>query len=88
MEPVFLIPVTPDQFKKLVSDCVTDAISKAKENETPRKYTMGEAADYLGVSLPTIHNYKKRRLLKFNQVGRKVWILEPELNRFLTEKQK
>ncbi|MDX9847791.1 MAG: helix-turn-helix domain-containing protein [Tenuifilaceae bacterium] len=84
-EKMILFPYPETKLKELISNCVAEAMNKHKEEENPRKYTIAEAAEYLGVSKPTLHNYKKNKRLRFSQVGKKVWILESELKRFVRD---
>lgn len=84
-EKMILFPYPETKFKELIKSCMAEAMAKHQEEETPRKYTIAEAAEYLGVSKPTIHNYKRTRRLRFSQVGKKVWILESELKRFVKD---
>lgn len=82
---MILFPYPDTRLKEIIKSCMAEFMAEYQEEEKPRKYTIAEAAEYLGVSKPTIHNYKKTRRLRFSQVGKKVWILESELKRFVRD---
>lgn len=60
-----------------------------KEAETipERIYNQSEAAQYIGVSIPTLRLYFRQGKIKFRQEGRKYFVAEVELDNFLKGKK-
>jgi hypothetical protein len=65
-------------------------IRKFKQIEKPEKTWTDNAGaeEYLGVSSRTLQNYRNKGLLKFSQVGSKIWYNIAELQDFLIKHQR
>ena len=66
---------------RLIDERVAVAIGRA----TKEVFTRKEAADYLRISLTTLHDLTKRGLLRPNRATGKPLFLREDLNRFLHE---
>ncbi|MDG4944984.1 helix-turn-helix domain-containing protein [Weeksellaceae bacterium KMM 9713] len=78
-----LISITPDQLADIVSQRVRIEFEKAKEefSTAPKKefLTRESAAEFLSISLPTLHNYTKQGKLKAYALGSRVYYLRNEI---------
>ena len=68
----------PLEFRNLIAECVAETvrleISRLYSNPEPQKQilTRQETAEILNISLPTLHEYTKRGVIKANRLGHKV----------------
>ncbi|TSJ40221.1 helix-turn-helix domain-containing protein [Mucilaginibacter corticis] len=70
--------LTTEEFESLVSACVLKAILNSFNSLPPKNelensiLTRQETAKLLSISLPTLHDYTKRGLIKAHRLGSKV----------------
>ncbi|MBC7915399.1 MAG: helix-turn-helix domain-containing protein [Pyrinomonadaceae bacterium] len=68
----------PSEFKTIISDCVSEAVKKeiasfiAPSEPQKQILTRQETAELLNISLPTLHDYTKRDIIKAYRLGHKV----------------
>ena len=66
------------EFRALLSECVSETVKKEiasfiNSPEPPKQIlTRQEAADFYNISLPTLHDYTKRNVVKAYRLGYKV----------------
>lgn len=70
--------LTADDLKQ-IGDIVSQILADSKPDDIP--LTRQQAAYYLGVSLCTIDNYRKRGLIKLSTRGTLVGYLKKDLNK-------
>jgi len=64
-------------------------LEQRQESNKPfedKYFSVKQAAEYLGCSEWSIHNYKSSGLLKFNRIGRSIRIKKSDLIKFLEGK--
>jgi excisionase family DNA binding protein len=84
MQNIILSPISIDDLEALIRKCVKEEAgssevsgdSEAKEDEF---LTTQEAADFLKVSLVSIHTWKRERGLPYYRVGRSIRFLKRDL---------
>lgn len=78
METINFVGVTPHALiseivGKLKSELLTDLIKTIKDNEPNRYYSAQEICERLGISKPTIHDWKKKGIIKSFKLGSRVY---------------
>ena len=78
MEQINFVGVTPDNFlNELVSRVKTallaDLEKSFKDNEPKRYLSADEVCQRFGVTKPTIHEWRKRKILKSYKLGSRVY---------------
>lgn len=64
-----------NSIKTIVSETVQNAvagITSTAKDETPELQTRQETADYLGVSLPTLHEWTKKGIIPAKRIGTRI----------------
>lgn len=94
MHEFLFSPFPLEEFKQLIKDCIKEELNQTQEaNRPPQQDDSGhyltteEAAQFLKVSLVSIHNWKKEKGLMFYRVGRSIRFKKSDLIAF-TEKQR
>jgi excisionase family DNA binding protein len=93
MTDFVLSPISLEDFKQLVKNCVQEGLKAHPEQHTlsleeaDNYLTTEEAAQFLKVSLVSIHNWKRDKGLAFYRIGRSIRFKKCDLVAF-TEKQK
>jgi excisionase family DNA binding protein len=93
MNDFVLSPISLEDFKQLVRNCVQEGLQANPEQTTHQPddahnyLTTEEAAKFLKVSLVSIHNWKKDKGLVFYRIGRSIRFKKSDLVAF-TEKQR
>src|SRR6266478_9072081 len=57
-----------------------DAMETEPKNENPRWYTIKEAAEYLGVTDPTIYRWMRDKLITYRKIGDSTRFLQEDLD--------
>ncbi len=86
-----LSPVSLQELEELIKRCVQEGIKSIPSKETKDKeefLTVQEAADFLKVSLVSIHNWKREKGLPFYRLGRSIRFKKNELIEFARLKKK
>ncbi len=75
---------TKDDLRELLKECLQEISPPAPEKE--QKYlTRHEAAEKLGITLPTLHHYTKRGLITAHRVGTRILYKDVDLENALRE---
>ncbi|MFC3559530.1 excisionase family DNA-binding protein [Pedobacter jamesrossensis] len=84
MENIILTSINLQSLELIIQKSVTAAMAVSKPetitNETEQTFSIQELANYLGVTKPTIHAYKKRGIFKYYQTGRTVFFKKSEVD--------
>lgn len=78
METINFVGITPDNFlNELVSKVKTALLSDLekylKDNEPNRYYTAEQICERFSITKPTIHEYRKRNIIKSYRLGSRVY---------------
>lgn len=78
METINFVGITPDNFlNELVSKVKTALLSdlekSLKDNEPNRYYTAEQICERFSITKPTIHEYRKRNIIKSYKLGSRVY---------------
>ena len=78
METINFVGITPDNFlNELVSRVKTallnDLQQSYKDNEPNRYYTAEQICERFSITKPTIHEYRKRNIIKSYRLGSRVY---------------
>lgn len=78
METINFVGITPDNFlNELVSKVKTALLSdlekSLKDNEPNRYYTAEQICERFSITKPTIHEYRKRNIIKSYRLGSRVY---------------
>ena len=83
MQNTILLTMTIDDFKSLLSEAVRSGVSflMPTENVKPDDdlMTINQVSLLLGRSLVTIHSWKKRGLIPFHRISRKIYFKKSEV---------
>ena len=80
-----------DEFRSIISECVSETVKKEiaslSGSTEPQKQilTRQEAAAELTISLPTLHDYTKRGVIKAYRLGYKIRYKREDINRALEQ---
>ena len=86
-----LSPVSLQELEELIKKCVQEGIATETKAETKvheEFLTIKEAAEFLKVSLVSIHNWKREKNLPFYRLGRSIRFLKKDLIAFAEVKRK
>lgn len=82
-----LYNITPDQFKTEILNGISEQLqefSKIFEVKEPAVWiTLKETAELLGVTVTTIHNWKKQQIIKDYKIGSRVRFNRNEIEQIL-----
>jgi hypothetical protein len=91
MEKITIVEVKPDELKSFISESVKIGIKEFLETDTKKEQpktdeflTRKETATFFRVSLPTIHQWTKVKLLKVYKVGNRSFYKKSDLVHVLT----
>jgi hypothetical protein len=78
MQQINFVGVTPDNFlNELVSQVKTALLTELqqsfKDNEPNRYYTAEQICERFSITKPTIHEYRKRKIIKSYRLGSRVY---------------
>lgn len=78
MQTVNFVGVQPDQLIQEIAEKVETAlfakIQKTLQDNEPKRYlSADEVCERFGVTKPTIHEWRKRKILKFYKLGSRVY---------------
>ncbi len=78
METINFVGITPDNFlNELVSKVKTALLSdlekSLKDNEPNRYYTAEQICERFSITKPTLHEYRKRNIIKSYRLGSRVY---------------
>ena len=78
METINFVGITPDHFlNEIVSEVktalFTDLEKSIKDNEPNRYYTAEQICERFSITKPTIHEYRKRKIIKSYRLGSRVY---------------
>ncbi|MCK4665012.1 MAG: helix-turn-helix domain-containing protein [Bacteroidales bacterium] len=84
MEKTILISLSLEEFKELVKESVMEIYieqekERAKKCQDDKMLTRKEVANFLRISLPTLHQYQKDGRLKYYRIGRRVLFKKSEI---------
>ncbi|MFY0654479.1 MAG: helix-turn-helix domain-containing protein [Cyclobacteriaceae bacterium] len=81
MKQSILLNVNLNELKDLIKECLNEWQPETKGESKDEILSQGEASKFLGISQPTIIDWKKRGLIPFHQVPntRRVFYLKSEL---------
>ena len=78
METINFVGITPDNFLnelvgKIKTALLTDLEKSIKDNEPNRYYTAEQICERFSITKPTIHEYRKRKIIKSYRLGLRVY---------------
>lgn len=78
METINFVGITPDNFlnelvSKVKTALLTDLEKSIKDNEPTRYYTAEQICERFSITKPTIHEYRKRNIIKSYRLGSRVY---------------
>ena len=78
METINFVGITPDNFLnelvgKIKTALLTDLEKSIKDNEPNRYYTAEQICERFSITKPTIHEYRKRKIIKSYRLGSRVY---------------
>ena len=78
MEQINFVGTTPTALiseivGKLKSELLADLTKTIKDNEPNRYFSAQEICERFGISKPTIHEWKRRKILKSYKLGSRVY---------------
>ncbi len=78
METINFVGITPDHFlneivSKVKTALFTDLEKSIKDNEPNRYYTAEQICERFSITKPTIHEYRKRKIIKSYRLGSRVY---------------
>ena len=79
---MILYTLTPDELKALIRDAVNEVNEKLPTSELVKEdqlISLNECADFLSVSLVTIHTWKKAGLIPFYRISNKIYFKKNEV---------
>jgi excisionase family DNA binding protein len=79
-----------DEFKLLIAECVSQSVKEEMKSltapaELSNILTRQDTAKILNISLPTLHDYTKRGLIKAHRLGSKVRYKRDEVHAALQQ---
>jgi excisionase family DNA binding protein len=86
-----LVVIEYHQLEELITVCVEKAVKKSNFHviEDPSSdqelIQIDEAAKILNVSVSTLHIYKKRGIIPFHRIGRRIYFRKSEILESLTK---
>lgn len=89
MEKQILISMSIEEFQAIINQIVVDAINELNADKQPVKedryqlLSRNEAAEFLKITLVTLSDWSKRRLIKAHYLGGRVYYVKEELIRAL-----
>lgn len=76
MQQTLTISMTPDELKEIIRDIFRDEL---RNNSNDHYLTRGEAAQFLKITLPTLHTWTKCGKIKAHPIGGRVLYLKNDL---------
>ena len=78
METINFVGITPDHFlneivSKVKTALFTDLEKSIKDNEPNRYYTAEQICERFSITKPTIHEYRKRKIINSYRLGSRVY---------------
>ena len=78
METINFVGITPDHFlneivSKVKTALFTDLEKSIKDNEPNRYYTAEQICERFSITKPTLHEYRKRKIIKSYRLGSRVY---------------
>lgn len=78
METINFVGITPDNFLnelvgRIKTALLTDLEKSIKDNEPNRYYTADQICERFSITKPTIHEYRKRKIIKSYRLGSRVY---------------
>lgn len=84
MEKRLVVTLYVDELKELIEECVSKALSKDPKIEKEDKpLHIKQAAEYLGLTVPTIYGLIHRKTIPVSKIGRHLYFSKKELNAWL-----
>lgn len=86
---IIMISVSTEELKSIIEQAVSSAVESIT-NKTPdpsELMTRKEAANYLGVCLPTLHEYSKKGIIPTYYIGTRVRYKRSELKAAMQKRQ-
>ncbi|MEG3656184.1 helix-turn-helix domain-containing protein [Arenibacter palladensis] len=84
--------ISPAQLKETFTSILDERIKDLKKNFTPREpeefLTRGETAKLLKISLVTIHEWNKKKILNPRKIGNRTYYLRSEIKELLLNSNK
>ena len=91
MEQLFLSPIPLIELERIFQQIVQNALAESKkdsgQSESEDLLTRKEAANLLGVSLPTLHDYTSRSIIPAYRLGTRVRYKRGEILNCLSKVQ-
>lgn len=78
MEQINFVGITPDNFLnelvgRIKTALLTDLEKSITDNEPNRYYTAEQICERFSITKPTIHEYRKRNIIKSYRLGSRVY---------------
>ena len=85
MDTQLFVSLTVPQAGELVKKWVREASHPIVEEKSPKFYSRKEAAQLLGITLPTLHRYTGLGILPARRIGNRVLYNADELERAISK---
>ena len=86
MKTNILLTFSEDEFKQLLIEVIKAAMSDIKiEIVEDKIMTRQEVADYLRISLPTLHEYMKKGRIPFHRINSRIRFKKRDLDKLLSD---
>ena len=83
MQNILLSPVPIDQLRSIISETVNTAFQNQKNPEVKQEedpfLKIGEVCKILGVSRVTVHTWKRKGILPFHRISRKIYFKKSDV---------
>ena len=92
MERQFFTTLTIDELRQVINEEVSTVLDQRTiekpDNETDKLLSIDEVSDLLKVSKVTIHKWKRKGILPYCRMGRRIYFKESEIFNSLKHKTK
>jgi excisionase family DNA binding protein len=87
MKEVIQIEITILEFKNMITELIREEINNLKRVESTENefLTRKQAAQFLSISLPTLHSYTRNGLIPAKRIGTRVLYSETDLQNALQD---
>ncbi len=86
MKTQILFTFSEEEFKQMFTEVIKAALSEIKIEVVEDKImTRQEVADYLRISLPTLHDYMKKGRIPFYRINSRIRFKKKDLDKLLAD---
>ncbi len=88
MQDVFLIPVSKEELKEIIKDCVSDVLNKQltiPKEDADKLISIKEASEFLNLAPQTLYGFTSQNKIPFIKKGKKLYFNKIELISWLND---